>query len=140
MLPVDIDAGLSEHQVPEVHENALPAVEGGQGVVDHEPAPGQPECGKDCDNCDQHLHHLRFDLGRLEERQNHLQARLIASVVVLTGEGARSCVEEHLGNQTVEADGEDERDEVEKCNVREEHCNVDGGVAVQFEITFWRLK
>ena len=56
--PVDIDAGLGKHQVPEVHEDALPAVEGGQGVVDHEAAPGQPECGKDGDNCDQHLHHL----------------------------------------------------------------------------------
>ena len=68
MLPVDIDAGLSEHQVPEVHEDALPAVEGGQGVVDHEPAPGQPECGKDCHNCDQHLHNLaRGGLGAGKE-------------------------------------------------------------------------
>ena len=65
---------------------------------------------------------------------------MVASVVVLAGEGAGSCVEQHLGDQPIEADGEDERDEVEKCNVREEHCNVDCGVPVQFEITFWCLK
>ena len=65
---------------------------------------------------------------------------MVASVVVLTGESAGSCVEEHLGNQPVQTDGEDEGDEVEQRNVREKHCNVDCGVAVQFEITFWRLR
>ena len=79
-------------------------------------------------------------MGGLENRLVHLQASLVASVVVLTGESSGSRVEEHLGDQAVQADGEDEGDEVEKCNVREEHRNVDCGVAVQFEITFWRLK
>ena len=65
---------------------------------------------------------------------------MVASVVVLTVEGAGSCVKEHLGNQAVQADRKDEGDEVEECNVREEHCNVDCGVPVQFEITFWCLK
>ena len=76
----------------------------------------------------------------LENRLIHLQACLVASVVVLTGESSRSRIEEHFGDQAVQANGEDEGDEVEKCNVREEHRNVDCGVAVQFEITFWRLK
>ena len=58
----------------------------------------------------------------------------------MTGESSGSRIEEHFGNQAVQANGEDERDEVEKGNVREEHCNVDRGVAVQLEITFWSLK
>ena len=33
-------------------------------------------------------------------------------------------------------DGEHQRDEVEEGDVGEEHCDVDGGVPVQFEITF----
>ena len=76
----------------------------------------------------------------LENRLVHLQSCLVASVVVLTGESSGSRIEEHFGNQAVQANGEDERDEVEKGNVREEHCNVDRGVAVQLEITFWSLK
>ena len=74
VLPVDIDAGLGEHQVPEVHEDALPAVEGGQGVVDHEATPGQPECGKDCHNCDQHLHHLDMQFGGTGKKEKNLPA------------------------------------------------------------------
>ena len=65
---------------------------------------------------------------------------MVASVVVLAGESAESFVEKHLGNQAVETDGEDEGDQVEKCNVSEKHSNVDCGVAVQLEITFWRLR
>ena len=38
---VDVDAGLGEHEVPEVHEGAAGG-EGGHGIVDHETAPGQP--------------------------------------------------------------------------------------------------
>ena len=66
VLPVDVDAGLGKHQIPEVHEDALHAVEGGQGVVDHESTPGKPEGGKDCHNRDQHLHHLERKL-----KENH---------------------------------------------------------------------
>ena len=54
---VDVDAGLGEHEVPEVHEGAAGG-EGGHGVVDHETAPRQPEGREDRHHRYQHLHHL----------------------------------------------------------------------------------
>ena len=55
---VDVDAGLGEHEVPEVHEGAAGG-EGGHGVVDHQAAPGQPQGREDRHHRYQHLHHLR---------------------------------------------------------------------------------
>ena len=39
--PVDVDAGLGEHQEPEIHVERG-AVEGGQGVVDQHAAVREP--------------------------------------------------------------------------------------------------
>ena len=58
ILPVDVDAGLGEHEEPEVHV-PLTAGEDGQGVVDQHPAVWQPQRGKDGDDGYQHLHNLQ---------------------------------------------------------------------------------
>ena len=56
--PVDVDACLGEHKVPEVHlQGGL--VEGGHGVVDEEAAVGQPQQREDGHHNDQHLDHLQ---------------------------------------------------------------------------------
>ena len=59
LLPVDVDAGLGEHEEPEVHVPG-PVVDGGHGVVDQHPTVGQPQDSKYGHNYDQHFHNLNI--------------------------------------------------------------------------------
>ena len=54
-LPVHIDAGLSEHEEPEIHVGAS----GVEGVVDEHAAVGDPQGGENGHDAGQHLHDLK---------------------------------------------------------------------------------
>jgi len=69
-IPVNEDAGLGEHQKPQVHE-ALFFKHHGEGVVDQHSTVGQPQSGKNHHYNDQHLHHL-------QQKQHCLQLPLVS--------------------------------------------------------------
>ncbi len=56
--PVHVDAGLCEHEVPQVHQGLL-VVHGGEAVVDQESSVGHPQRGEDHHHAGEHLHHLQ---------------------------------------------------------------------------------
>ena len=60
--PVNIDAGLSKHQEPEIHvERSL--VKSSYGVVDQHSSVGEPQQCEYCHHNDQHLDNLVENIG-----------------------------------------------------------------------------